>query len=259
MRSVHNLIRAAAVCVAALSIAVGAAGWMLVDLGRSVTPWLSPATFQTLDDTLAVTLETTATVREAMVDLDRLAESVADSSATTAAFVEDTAQITTDRVAVSLAAIERSMPGLIDAAAVIDDTLTTLSLFGVDYHPEVPFDRALAEIESNLEGLSVDVAEQGRTLATLVPEIERIGATAESLGGHIVETRLRLREAGAVLGEYRTLVAETPIVSPSPSFPPAAIRLAALAFAALGITLAALMWRIGPELADRGMNPAPNG
>lgn len=252
MDSTRSLVRAAAVCVAVLSVAVGVGGWTLADSGNRATALLSPTTFETLDDTLAVTLETTVTVREAMVDLDRLAEAVSASSATTAAFVGETADITTDRVAVSLAAIERSMPSLVQAAEVIDDTLGALALFGVDYRPPIPFDDAVRDIETNLQGLSADVAAQGATLATLVPEIERIETTTASLGGHIVETQARLREAESVIRESRGLL---DIAAPVPTVGMGVIRFGAAAFAVVGLTLALLLWRIAGTM----FMPTPEG
>lgn len=260
MPSTRTLVRAAAVCIAILSVAVGIGGSMLVDVGRSMAPLFSPAALKTLDETLTITQETTATVRRAMSDLKRLADSVADSSETTAGFVADTAQITTDRVAISLAAVEQSMPGMIEAAAVIDDTLATLAIFGVDYDPAVPFDEALRDIEANLDGLSMDVGAQGQTLSSLVPEIERIGATAESLGDHIADTRQRLQEAESVLAEYRAMIdSTTPTLVSIAGMPGNGLRFAALVFALLGVTLAGLLWRLAPALALGGMETHGTG
>jgi methyl-accepting chemotaxis protein len=261
MHSVRTLTRVAAICVGLLSVAVAIGGCALVGLGRSVSTLVSEDTFGTLHRTLDLTLETTTTVRDAMTDLDLLAETVAASSTTTALFVDDTADITVNRIAVSLAAVEQAMPGLIEAGAVIDDTLGTLSLFGVDYRPEVTFDEALRDIEASLEGLSTDVADQGHTLRRLVPEVERIGATSESLAGRIIDTQSSLTEAEALLLQYRTILTDTErsiAFVNTPSIVAVSVRVLAVLFGLIGLALAFLMWRLAPSYAA-GMNSEPTG
>ncbi|HSJ29549.1 MAG TPA: hypothetical protein VLB67_15180 [Acidimicrobiia bacterium] len=259
----RNLIRTISLSVGVLALAVAAAGWtmlgVLTALGSSSAA--TGETFETLHRTLDVSVETTATIRDAMTDLDQLVAAVAASSATTADFVEDTATITSERVAVSLAAIERSMPGLIEAGAVIDDTLTALSLFGVNYRPDVPFDEALAGIHASIDGLAGDVAVQGATLRSLVPEIEEIGATTDSLADRIAETRLSLEEAETLLSDYRRILSTTEQSVVSATGPAGLVtigRLLSLVIGVAGVTLAVALWRVAPE-AGPGMNHAAVG
>jgi hypothetical protein len=72
-------------------------------------------------------------------------------------------------VASSLEAVETALPGLIEAASVIDGTLQTLSVFGVGYDPAVPFDDALADLEAGFDGLPARVRLQGEDLSSLAP------------------------------------------------------------------------------------------
>lgn len=253
MISIRALVRLAAGCIAVLTTAVAVSGWLtLTGLEKLGTSSLTSAsTFDTLHRTLDVTAETTGTIREAMSDLDTLVGLMASSSATTAEFVDDVADVTSIRISGSLAAIERAMPGLIEAGAVIDDTLSTLSLFGVNYRPEVPFDDALRDVQASLVGLAEDVADQGATLRTLVPEVERVGETSAELAQRIRDTRAQLEAAEVLLGEYREILTDT-----EQAVDPAAgpLRFAAIGRPLLiviglaGLGLGAALWQVAPRL-----------
>lgn len=252
MTPLPNTLRAAAVALGALTVAVAAAGWMLLggiqrldDAGVT-----SAETFETLRRTVDVTSSTTSTVADALSDLEVLVETVASSAETTAEFVGDTAEVTSTRIPRSLEAIERAMPGLIDAAAVIDDSLSTLSLLGVDYQPETPFDDALREVQASLDGLADDVASQGSTLARLVPEMQEVSATASGLRSRVSDTRDHLRTAETVLEDYRTLLDTSErVLGPDPGL----IRHGWLARSVLvligvaGLGLSLLTWKIAAQ------------
>lgn len=264
MKSIRTLTRAAALLTAVLALTLTFAGWMLIStLGRLGT-LSSPHTFDTLHRTLDVTVETTATLEDSMSDLDQLVGSIAASSATTAEFVADTATITSGRISGSLAAIEGAMPGLIDAGAVVDDTLSTLSLFGVDYRPEVGFDDALREVASSIDGLSEDVAAQGDTLHGLVPEVELVGETSARLVGRIRDTRAQLETAERLFDEYRVILtdAERSLGSESQllRFDDLS-RIVLVVAGAAGLGLAFALWHLAPGLdaAARSANHATNG
>ena len=251
MTSIRTLTRVAALLIALLAVTVTVAGWMLVSNLDRMGSVSSPDTFETLHRTLDVTVETMAILEDSMSDLDRLVGSVAESSATTAAFVDDTAAITSGRIATSLEAIERAMPGLIEAGAVVEDTLSTLSLFGVDYRPATPFDDALREIGSSLDGLSADVAAQGDTLRGLVPEVEEVGENSARLAERIRHTRSQLARAGSLIDDYRVILtdAERSFGSGSqPSRLDVVARVLLLVAGASGVGLAVTLWRLAPGL-----------
>ena len=264
MTSFRNTLRTAAVAVGLLAVAVAAAGWItlggiqrLDDAGIT-----SPETFDTLRRTVAVTASTTSTVADALEDLERLVETVASSAETTAVFVSEAAEVTSTRIPQSLGAIERAMPGLIDAAAVIDDSLSTLSLLGVDYDPAMPFDDALREVQTSLDGLADEVSIQGATLERLVPEMEEVSVTAASLTSRVQDTREHLRTAGSILGEYEAILDATEdAIAPNPGIvlrhgPWVQVALLIIAFS--GIALAVSMWRLAdaPGFGDEVWRPS---
>ena len=260
MISLRNTLRTGAVAVAVLAISVAAGGWIMLDgiqrIGKAGVT--SPETFATLRSTVEITELTTSTVGDALDDLETLVETLASSADTTAVFVGETAEVTSTRIPQSLEAIEEAMPGLIDAAEVIDDSLTTLSLLGVDYQPATPFDDALREVQVSLDGLAEEVAAQGATLELLVPEMESVHSTASSLTTRVSATREHLRTAGTVLGEYRAILdaTESAIGGETEAVlrygPWARIPLLVVAFA--GIALALTMWRLA-DVADNQVWP----
>lgn len=253
MTSLPSTLRAVAVVLGVLTVSVAVAGWMLLggiqrldDAGV-----MSSETFETLRRTVEVTSSTTSTVADALSDLEVLVETVASSAETTADFVGETAEVTSTRIPRSLEAIERAMPGLIDAASLIDDSLSTLSLLGVDYQPDTPFDDVLREIQVNLDGLANEVANQGSTLAQLVPEMREVSATAKELTSRVSDTRDHLRTAETVLEDYRRLLDSSErALGPDPGlirhglWAPSVLVLIGVA----GLGLSLLTWRIATQL-----------
>lgn len=250
MTSFRNTLRATAVAVGVLAIAVAGAGWMMLggiqrldDAGIT-----SPETFDTLRRTVEVTVSTTSTVADALADLETLVETLASSAEMTAVFVSETAEVTSTQIPQSLRAIERSMPGLIDAAGVIDDSLNTLALLGVDYDPATPFDEALREVQASLDGLADEVAAQGDTLERLVPEMEDVSSTASSLTSRVRDTREHLRTAGTILSQYQAILDAT-----EDAFAPNAgavlghgpwMRIVLVVIAFSGVALSLTLWKL---------------
>ncbi|MEX1003831.1 MAG: hypothetical protein WD156_00520 [Acidimicrobiia bacterium] len=251
MTSFRNTVRTAAVAVGILSVSVAGAGWMMLSgIQRlDASGITSPETFETLRRTVDISVSTTSTVGDALADLEVLIATVASSADTTADFVGETAEVTSTRIPQSLDAIERAMPALIDAAAVIDDALGTLSLLGVDYDPETSFDDALRDVQSSLDGLADEVSAQGAALEGMVPEMEKVSSTATSLTSRVQDTRAHLRSAGTLLSEYRAIL-DTTEEALAPELGTALrhgpwVQIVLLVIAFTGIALAVSMWKLG--------------
>lgn len=249
MASRAPLLRIAAAFVAALSVSAATAGWFVLSglEGLSPSTEVTTRTFDTLRRTLDVTVETTRTVGIALEDLDAMAGLVASSSERTATFVEDVAGLTSTRIPVSLRSVQDAMPALIEAGAVVDDTLSTLALFGVEYRPEVPFDQALRDVRDSLDGLPDAIEEQGAGLEELAPQVESVGETATSLAERIRTTRSQLRNAEVILDDYRTIVAdleETVSDAGRPVRAAGVIRVLLVVSALTGFGLGAVLWRL---------------
>lgn len=248
MHSTSRLLRvlAAALAVAVLGAAVVA--WTVVGAigaaGESLRA--SGAAIDTIDSTIDTTEEIVSTVHEGLGSLDALAGNVADSSGITATVIRDVSDLTTNDLPDSLRTVEDAMPALIEVGAVVDDTLRTLSVIGVAYAPAVPFDEALREVQASLHGLPEELAHQGRTLGTLAPVVDDIGAQSERLAGEIRTTRSRLEDASLLLDDYRTVLADarsTLAGAPSPVMTTALEAVVIVATVA-GLVLSVVLWRL---------------
>jgi ABC-type transporter Mla subunit MlaD len=117
-------------------------------------------------DALGATVELVGeTVDSITVILERTGETTRELSGALANAEEvllATADLSEDQIAGSLDAVEDSLPALIQVAAVIDRTLSALSVipFGPDYDPAEPFDDSLRAIQGELDGLPEALREQ---------------------------------------------------------------------------------------------------
>lgn len=131
--------------------------------------------------------------------------------------------ITSAEVPDSIESVEAALPGIIQVAGIIDDTLTRLNDFrverqilgvpiqfdlGIDYNPELPFDEAVQQVGSSLEdlprqlrGLEADMDVTRGNLALLSEDLKQMGSDLDQIG-------VRISQTEDVLNEYQTLVVE---------------------------------------------------
>lgn len=129
-----------------------------------------------LDDSLGVTAEAVETLRSTVqLGADTLAaveRALAETETTTRELgvalrdaeraLDSVADLSESEIADSLAAVERSLPALIDVAGVIDRTLSRLDALplGPDYDPDEAFDESLRAVEREFAGLPARLEEQ---------------------------------------------------------------------------------------------------
>lgn len=177
--------------------------------------------FDRLEDSLEISAETVVTVdetleaaSEAMASLDgaldtiRLAtEQAASSSETVNEAVGQAVQIIGTELPASIEAIRTAMPGLIEASAVIDSTLSALAFFGVNYNPDTPLDEAFIEMERELATLPESLRENALLLSELVPDVQGFRLQTELLGVQVGEIQTTVQEAGEIIGSYQSQTA----------------------------------------------------
>lgn len=196
------------IAVGVLGIIAGLGGIVLgqllitsADDALSRTLALSGETLDALQDALVVAEETVALVEgglgRAEVTTGNLAGTLEDGSA----LLRSTADLTEGRLAESLAAFERSLPGLIDVAAVIDRTLSALSglPFGPAYTPAEPFDESLRELQRSLAGVPADLRDQAELIRRTGDSLEEVGAGTTAIAGDLGAIREGLDDALTVL------------------------------------------------------------
>ncbi len=205
VRGAPTLLRVSGVLVAIIVTATGLLAWTfggaMVAAG-DVARTLPEATEQ-LDTTTEATLRVIGAVRIALTDLDDVANQVATGADRAATGLEGVAAMTTNELPESIEAIQAALPGLIEAGAVIDRSMRSLALFGVEYSPEIPFDEALRDLESTLDGVPAELRAQGRRLEGLAPTIGSIGSATEELSGSLTQIDLALSQAATSLEGWR--------------------------------------------------------
>jgi hypothetical protein len=195
----------------AASVAALILGWMIVEsiVVRLQGPvQLSVATIDAIEETLdlvdSVTGELETGLGTAGDSLAAASAAAADSSGN----LEDLADFLDGDLVANIEAIQGSMPAAIQAAGAIDDTLRALSLLGVDYDPEQPFDESLRAIDAALQDLPTQLTVQAGAVRALVPTTERFAGDAAALASSISALVDDMERSGEILNGYRETVEE---------------------------------------------------
>ncbi|MEX1178655.1 MAG: hypothetical protein WEB09_09355 [Nitriliruptor sp.] len=192
---------------------------LLGTLDRSLTGSVGVAAeaIDALGATVELASETTARVS---VILDRTATTTRDLSGALADAEEvlrATADISEDQIAGSVEAIEDALPALVQVAAVIDRTLSALSLvpFGPDYDPAEPFDASLRSVGAELDGLPEALREQAALIRDGSRELRtaRVGTAAiaddlDALGTTLERATELTERYAATAADARELVGD---------------------------------------------------
>ena len=197
---------------------LGAAGLAAAIVITAIGWFVAGNLFTRFDSSLDVTAESLATVSET---LDVAGESLealglafdnvvaasghaSASSATVGQALAQTVDVVGNDLPMSIESIRTAMPGLIEAADVIDATLTGLALIGVPYDPDVPLDEAFADLDRQLEPLPETLRENAGVIAGLIPEAQGFQSQTEELTAQVEEIRTSVDSAGRLIDQYRT-------------------------------------------------------
>jgi hypothetical protein len=209
---------------------LGAAGLVAAVLITAIGWFIVGDLFTRLDSSLELTAVSLSTVSETLdvagESLDRLglafdnvitaSRHASASSATVSEALAQTVAVVGSDLPASVESIRTAMPGLIEAARVIDSTLSALTLIGVPYDPDVPLDEAFADLDRQLEPLPETLRANARVIAGLIPEAQGFQQQTEELTVQVEEIRMSVDAAGRLIDQYRvqaesadSLVSET--------------------------------------------------
>jgi hypothetical protein len=254
-RRVRVGLTAAGVITGAASLVGLVLGLVLVgaladDLRATVS--LSRSTIGAIGDTIEVLDDAAGRIDES---LDAAAGSVSSASATadaTAEALQEVATFLETELPDQLESIRQSMPAAIQAAGAIDGTLRALSLFGVDYSPDEPFDDSLRRVETALSGLPDDLRLQSESLRRLAPAADELSTEADRLALALTGLREDLGSLDGLTDSYLVTVeqAETTISDTESSLAGTAWLLRALLIAAAvaGLAVGSALVVIGRTL-----------
>jgi len=187
-------------------IGVGITGVLLSVLAAVAGLRLVEQVGSTLEAGADVAVDTVALAKQSLADVEATTRELEGVLADAEVVLAATADLSEDEVAGSVAAVDEALPALIDAAAVIDRTLSTLATlpFGPDYDPEEPFDVSLRRVQDELSGLPADLRAQaqliraaGTNLGAVRDGIAAVADDLSAMGG-------ALESAEELLGGFAT-------------------------------------------------------
>ena len=207
------------------------AGDALAGLGDGISRTLATAS-QSLDaarDTLTLARDSINDVDGGLATAVSATAGAAQTLSDSRPLLDNVAAVTTQEVPEAVEGMQAALPNMIEVAAVIDRTLTTLSSvgidreiplpfggsiplsfdLGIDYNPTTSFDESLRTFETSLvglpeslRGLEDDLAATNTNLASLSDGLQ---ATSDNLG----KINTRISELDPLLDQYSLLLDQT--------------------------------------------------
>lgn len=174
----------------ALEDSLGVSAAAVDALGASVE--VAGETLQALDTTLADTARTTRDLGTSLTDAE--------------AVLYATADLSEDDIAGGLAAVQDSLPALIQVASVIDTTLNALSAvpFGPDYDPNEPFPDSLRALQGELDGMPEALIEQAELIRDGADSFGTVRRGTGDIADGLDELHATISSAGDLIDDYAT-------------------------------------------------------
>ena len=233
----RRILGAVILLVALVGVGVGAVGAMyghlVVDgLGSSLDTSLDLASqsLRTATETLLLTKTTAGQLSEGLDTIGSSALDVPQTISQTQLLVGDIGQIVTHDVPDGMEALQNSVPGLAQAAAMIDEALRTLSDLQLEqmiqgfpmrldldlnYAPEVSIAESIELIGSSLEGvplrlrgLESNLDATKDSLGTIRQDLVTMAGDLSGINSSITDIELQLDEYVRIVGEINTLIGQ---------------------------------------------------
>lgn len=165
---------------------------------------LSESALAAIEETLIVVESVTDEVDGGLLAASDSIAAAAEAGDEISARLEEVADFLDGDLRANLEALRRSMPAAVQAAGAIDDTLSTLALFGVDYDPAEPFDVSLMAMQDALSTLPEQLDEQAGAIRALVPVSSRFAEDATVLSDSLISLGRGLDSSRQLIESYRT-------------------------------------------------------
>lgn len=203
-------IGAAGAVVSLVAIVVGLRFLSQLETALEASLDVSVRSLTALDSSVALAQDTVVRIEDVLVQTAATSDDVAGAIADASAALEGVADLSEEEIAGSLAAVERSLPALIDVAGVIDRTLGALNRlpFGPDYDPAEPFDDSLRAVQQEIDGLPEGLRDQAALIRTGQASLRDVGDGIGEMSRDLSEMTAALRTAGTLLGEYASTTEE---------------------------------------------------
>jgi hypothetical protein len=157
------------IVVAVLGIIYGLKVFSYVEVSIINNLNLADSNIKILSDLLAESIDVVETIDQSISTIEQSSIDASLGLLDTRPMITKTSQVVTQDIPLALDEVQTSMPNVIRAASMIDQTLYVLSMFrfglpnpfgenieislGVDYEPEISLEDSLARLFGNLEGI----------------------------------------------------------------------------------------------------------
>lgn len=178
-------------------------GWVAVSATADAAVTASDEAAVALESVVELTAsldETLGTVTDALRDVQ---VTVADGSVRLtqlAAATGDLADVVSGDVPRAIDGVVDALPSLVATAGVVDTTMRTLALVGVEYAPDEPLDDALARIRDELAVIPPRLRAQSGRLDAAVDGLASFSSSALEVSTQLAGIRTALAEAEALVG-----------------------------------------------------------
>jgi hypothetical protein len=178
-------------------------GWAAVSASADAAVTTSDEAAAALESVVELTSSldgTLASVTDALRDVQI---TVADGSVRLtqlAAATGDLADVVSSDVPRAVDGVVDALPSLVATAGVVDTTMRTLSLIGVDYTPDEALDDALVRIQDELAVIPPRLRAQSGRLEAAADGLSSFSSSALDVSTQIAGIRAALAEAGRLVG-----------------------------------------------------------
>ncbi len=185
---------------------------------------LTSESLDAISETLQLMKSSTAQVG---ITIDTVAETATNVSQTisdTSPLLDQVTQVTTQDLPDSVESIQKAIPNAAATAKTIDDTLRALSAFqaerqifgvpvsfdlGIDYDPEAPFNEALLEIGTSLDGISTGLRNLETNMEVTADNLDMVGENLQTISKDLEQINNNLAELEPMIDGYISLATET--------------------------------------------------
>ncbi|HEX6220978.1 MAG TPA: hypothetical protein VF115_07775 [Acidimicrobiia bacterium] len=184
------------------AVVVGVAGWLLASrVSTRVTEGVEPLgdLVVNVSESVEATQVIVERTIEAVEGIESATRSAGRSLESLSGLIDGVGQVIGEDLAGSLESAVGTLPALVDTGRIIDGTMRTLSLVGVDYDPEAPLDESLASLEESLRPIPDQLRAQVEDLEGVGTDIDAIVLDAGSLAATLLEARIEMGQARDVL------------------------------------------------------------
>jgi hypothetical protein len=217
------LIGVSGVILSVVGVIIGRRIIDTVGGGLDDTLQLTTQSLDTVEDTLLLAKSTMGEVNAGLGTVHTTAVDLGQTINATRPLLDQIAEVASEDVPTSIEAVQTSLPAMIQVAAAIDDTLTTLNSFGVNqtilgvpiqfdlgvnYDPEVPFDESVSVIGASLDGLPARLRSLRIYINVADNNLETISGDIFTISEDLSHINSRLTETGPLLDDYIRIVTE---------------------------------------------------